>query len=104
MTLYRGDSAWNRKRRTYGLAWSTKREVAEGFARGTWRTFKGGSVLLSTVAPREAIICCVGNERGEAEYLVDRRALKVVSVVERFAQQTFEENQIDVDKSWAGRK
>jgi hypothetical protein len=65
-------------------------EVARGFANGHWRTFNGGSVVISTLAPREAIISVPGleHERFEAEneYLVDRRRLKAVDVLERFSQ------------------
>jgi hypothetical protein len=34
LRLYRGDSAWNRRRRTYGLSWTTDIEVARSFAKG----------------------------------------------------------------------
>jgi hypothetical protein len=87
VTLYRGDSLWNRRRRTYGLSWTSNEEVADGFARGLWRTMEGGSVVLRTVAEPRAVICVVGLEEdryGEAEYLIDRRALKSVGVVRRY--------------------
>jgi hypothetical protein len=32
MTLYRGEGALNRKRRTYGLAWTSSRDVARSHA------------------------------------------------------------------------
>ena len=88
--LYRGDSAFNRRRRSYGMSWSAHREVAERFALGIWRTFKGGSVLLETVAPPEAIICAVhlhDDNFKEAEYLVDRRRLPLVKVLARFSEE-----------------
>ena len=86
VALYRGDSFANRKRRTYGLSWTVNKGIAEAFARGIWRTFDGGSVLLKTVAPPEAIICALPSEvhHTEEEYLVDRRQLTGVSVLERF--------------------
>jgi hypothetical protein len=87
VTLYRGDSLWNRRRRTYGLSWTTDEEVADGFAQGLWRTMHGGSVVLYTVAEPEAVICAVETDEdryGETEYLIDRRALKSVGVVRRY--------------------
>jgi hypothetical protein len=87
MTLYRGEGALNRSRRTYGLAWTASREVARHYARGDWQETKGGSVLLQAYAPNEAFICAPGlinNRYGEQEYLVDRRRLTNIRVVERF--------------------
>jgi hypothetical protein len=90
LTLFRGDSAYNRKRRTYGLSWTSSEEVARDFAQGIWRTFKGGSVVLKCTAPPGAIICMpaldVDDRYGETEYLVDRRKIMCVEVVQRFAQ------------------
>jgi hypothetical protein len=79
LTLYRGDSALNRCRRTYGLAWSREQKVAESYARGKCQTFKGGSALLHTIAEPQAIIRAPmlhDNSYDEDEYLVDRRFLK----------------------------
>lgn len=83
--LYRGEGAQNRRFRTYGLSWTTDRVVAESFAKGMCRRGVGGSVLLETLAPVDAIICA-SNEFGESEYLVDRRALDRVTVLARFSQ------------------
>ncbi|WP_050898697.1 hypothetical protein [Nitrospirillum viridazoti] len=91
VTLYRGDRAFNRRRRSYGMSWSTARDVAEGFARGEHQTSVGGSVLLETFAPPDAIICSpamLGDDMEEAEYLVDRRRLTGVRVIERFPQRS----------------
>lgn len=82
--LYRGDSYFNRRRRSYGLSWSARRYVAEGFAQGMWQTYVEGSVLLRVTAGPEAIIAVVGNTRGEHEYLVDRRKLKNVLVLKKY--------------------
>ena len=58
VTLYRGEGAQNRRRRTYGLSWSATAESARTFASSVMcRTSVGGSVLLETLAPTEAIIC-----------------------------------------------
>jgi hypothetical protein len=89
MTLYRGDSGYNSRRRSYGPSWSSDEGVARSFAAGTLRVSAGGSVLLKTVAPPDAIICAPtlhDESYGEFEYLVERRKLKKVEVVERFAQ------------------
>ena len=90
LTLYRGDGALNRRRRTYGLSWTTSREVAEAHAGVFWRTTQGGSVLLRVDAPAEAIICAplmhTEDNYGEEEYLVDRRQLRRVAVVARYVQ------------------
>jgi hypothetical protein len=86
-TLYRGDGALNRSRRTYGLSWTASREVARHYARGDWQETKGGSVLLQAYAPNEAIICAprlINDRYGEQEYLVDRRGLTDIRELERF--------------------
>jgi hypothetical protein len=85
-TLYRGDSAFNRRRRTYGLSWTTSRDVGLGFAQAASRLYTSGTVLLQVHAPKEAIICAPmhnDNRYGEMEYLVDRRRLRDVRVLER---------------------
>lgn len=88
--LYRGDSAYNRQHRSYGPSWTTDFEIARQFADDSRRRYKGEGVLLSTVAPAEAIISVpgLGHERfeGELEYLVDRRWLTKVDVLERLAE------------------
>ena len=89
LILYRGDSAWNRNRRTYGLSWTSSIDVARSFALGVWQTFKGGSVLLRATVPASAVICAPGlhdDRYDEAEYLVDRRLLRLVALIERFEQ------------------
>jgi hypothetical protein len=63
-------------------------------ATGMWRTSDGGSVLLEAFAPREAIVCAPGlldDRYGEQEYVVDRRLLKAITVIERFSQMTINE-------------
>ena len=76
MTLFRGETMWNRRHRTYGMSWSTDVEVASHFANGMHRTCQGGSVVLKTRAPAEAIICAsklVDNRFEVHEILVGRR-------------------------------
>lgn len=87
--LYRGESFLNRRRRTYGLSWSASADVARCHAEKTLcRSFPGGSVLLEAMAPANAIISRVRlseDRYGESEYVVDRRRLTSVKVIERFA-------------------
>ncbi|MEZ0253482.1 MAG: hypothetical protein ACAH20_21415 [Methylobacteriaceae bacterium] len=87
--VFRGDSAFNRRRRTYGLSWTTERDVADSFAQGEWRNCDGGSVLLQAVAPPAAILwTCPAEDDlyGEAEVMVDRRYLRDIRVLQRFSQ------------------
>jgi hypothetical protein len=93
--VFRGESFHNRRRRTYGLSWTTDEGIARGFADGVWRTFKGGSVLVEADVPPGAVICapCLIDDRlEEREYIVDRRWLGTVRVVERFAQESWEQH------------
>lgn len=57
--LWRGESAWNRRQRTYGLSWSRNAQVADHFARSHVRMIQGGTVVLETDAPAEAIVSVV---------------------------------------------
>lgn len=83
--LWRGESLGNRRRRTYGLSWSRDAVVAESFATGARRLYTGGSVLLETVAPPEAVICSVPSRTSrEQEVLIDRRRLQTVRVLARY--------------------
>lgn len=87
--LFRGDSMWNRRRRTYGPCWSRSRIVAEQHAAGPWRSHHSeGSVLLRTLAPANAIICALPDHvtSDEEEYIVDRRFLNHVTVLKRYSQ------------------
>jgi hypothetical protein len=100
--LFRGESAWNRRNRTYGMSWTGERTVAEGFALGAWRTFEGGSVLLEAMVPAQSVICSphlLGDQLQEREYLVDRRRLGKVRVIERYSQMG-----IDEHREWIERR
>lgn len=89
LRLFRGDGFRNRCNRTYGLSWTADRETAQRFAeKGMWRHTMGGSVLLEAMVDPAAIVASLADLYGEQEYLVDRRKLGTVSVVERFAQTT----------------
>lgn len=65
----------------YGLAWTTNRDLADGFAvrhRSPDNPYRGG-VILQTLAPPEAIICSLPPGKSlQAEYLVDTRLLQQV--------------------------
>ena len=92
--LWRGDSFYNRRRRTYGLSWTSSEEVGRSFMNGIWRTLEDGSVLLKTEAPADAVICSplmLGDHYGEAEYLVDRRRLAKVEIIDRASELSLEE-------------
>jgi hypothetical protein len=59
------------------------------FAQGIWRTTEGGSVLLRVEAPTEAIIFSqapAADHYEEAEYVIDTRRLKGVTVIRRYRQ------------------
>jgi hypothetical protein len=78
LILYRGDTAANHARRTYGPSWTTGIETAKMFV-GFHR--EQGSVLLETFAPAEAVISRRSPENdhlGEQEYFVDARLLNEV--------------------------
>lgn len=107
--LFRGAGTTERRRRTYGVSWSTDVAVAERFAEER-RVMDCGSVLLETLAPPKAIICEIqypepftqeeietfkrehpegetSEYHEEREYIVDRRYLNAVKVVRRLLPQ-----------------
>jgi hypothetical protein len=110
--LYRGASTRERQRRTYGVPWTSSLAAATSFAE-RYRGYSGGSVILETIAPAEAIISIVTYpppltkakkaETGlaldthateyhdEAEFLVDRCRLGRVTMLRRFAQMSHEQ-------------
>jgi len=95
MTLYRGESRARWKRRTLGLSWTADPVVAKKFATDGRQCIEGGSVILSTVAPPEAIISYLDVESdryGEVDYFVERRLLGAVRVHESFPQITHDEH------------
>jgi hypothetical protein len=91
-----------RKRKFYGASWSSDIEAADWFARH-YQATSGGTVVLETIAPTEAIISAPGidglyleNADGkrmfdEFEYIVDGRRLRRVTVVRRYPQISLEE-------------
>jgi len=89
--LFRGETALNRRKQTYGMSWSADRKAAAFFATQDERCcHPGGSVLLRTVAPASAILGAPhvlgARYSAEAEYIVDRRRLSGVTVLERFPE------------------
>ena len=76
--VFRGCSA----PRVRGIAWSTERSVAEGFARGHRFIRVPEPVVASAVIPKEHIFF-VTDERNEKEIVLDPRRLRKV-IVEPF--------------------
>jgi hypothetical protein len=92
LRLYRGDSFRNHSRQTYGASWTTDRETAEAFATGALQTSADGSVLLVADAPAFAIVCALSEQVDDleaGEFIVDRRRLKRVRVLEWYPQRGF---------------
>jgi hypothetical protein len=90
VTIYRGATLSERCNRTYGLSWTTNIQVARSFAERNAERTRDDGVVLRTVASRTSLICApaqLNNRFGEDEFVVDRRKLKVVEVVERFRPQ-----------------
>jgi hypothetical protein len=91
MQLYRGDAAWTYRNRKYGLDWTPERDVAASHAY-TWQLHPGGGVLLQADASSRAIISAPflledapALAKAEAQYIVDRRRLRNVRVMQKFA-------------------
>jgi hypothetical protein len=85
--LFRGERWSNHEARTYGPSWSSKLSIAGMFGSGLNRCPQTGGVVLRILAPEHAILA--GPTPGlhmaeEAEYIVDRRCLQQVEVIERF--------------------
>jgi hypothetical protein len=89
MELFRGERGSNHAAGTYGPSWTAKRSVAETFAKALNRCPQTGGLLLRTIAPTEAILAAPTNAHPksveESEYVVDRRALERVEVLEIYA-------------------
>ncbi|MGO7133427.1 hypothetical protein AB9E06_21475 [Rhizobium leguminosarum] len=88
MTLFRGEGFNNRRRRVYGLCWSSEEGVARSFAKDQASDYRQGAVVLKAFVPKEAIVASIHDldpENGESEYLVDRRFLKpaMITVIDR---------------------
>jgi hypothetical protein len=92
MILYRGESAGNRDKCTYGVCWSAQISIARQHAEsGLFHRYsRGGSRLLRARVPASNIITHIGARDGhiEEEYLVDRRGLpeNAVRVLEVFSE------------------
>jgi hypothetical protein len=77
--LYRGERLKNRRQRTYGISWSSSKKVARTYC-------MYGGVLLAAQVPQEAIVIKINkgwDHFYDDEYLIDRRALGRVEVIER---------------------
>ena len=85
--LFRGEGAWNRRHRSYGMSWSANVGVADYFASRGRSNYQGGTVLLQAEVPPEAIVCAparLANGYAEDEFIVDRRRLRRVDVLKRY--------------------
>jgi len=91
MQLYRGDAAWTYRKRKYGLNWTADRDVAASHAYA-WQLHPGGAILLQADAPKRAIISAPflledapALAKAETQYIVDRRRLRNVRVIQKIA-------------------
>jgi hypothetical protein len=85
IVVYRGDASASERDGRYGLCWSGDKEVARQHAENDWwRECEGGSVLVEAYAPTEAVIHIL-EDRTEDEYVIDRRRLRDIRVLERFS-------------------
>jgi hypothetical protein len=85
MELFRGERLSNHNVKTYGPSWSSKRSVGEMYASGL-NSISGG-VLVRAIAPTSAILVGptpYGHMNWEAEYIVDRRDLQGIEVLEQY--------------------
>ncbi|MYZ47322.1 hypothetical protein [Propylenella binzhouense] len=82
--IFRGTRAQERRRRLYGFSWSSRIDVARGFAEH-WAELAGGAVVLEALAHSSAILL-VREEEGyydEGEIVIDPFRLGSVTVAER---------------------
>lgn len=89
LKLYRGAGARERRCRLYGFSWTTNLEIARDKFAAERRVRTGGSVVLETTAPSEAILLVREDENyyDEGEVVVDPFKLSRVRVVERLPEQ-----------------
>ena len=80
LRLFRAATRLERRRRAYGLSWTSNFTAAERLAENR------RGVVLETIAAPEAVIAKIiygpdlANYRGESEYVVDRRRLSRVTI------------------------
>ena len=83
LRLFRGADLAEWVEGTYGYSWTTRLEIAKGFAKDGLGRYRQIGAVLTTIAPPEAIFRVLeGGE--EAEVVVDPFGLGKVSVIERF--------------------
>jgi hypothetical protein len=90
VTLYRGDNALRARRDRCGMAWTRDIETARRFAQHERNLARlGGGVVLEALAPAAAIVSAShlsGDHYDEDEFIVDRRLLRSIRTIERFAE------------------
>ncbi|WP_441229440.1 hypothetical protein AB7828_03795 [Tardiphaga sp. 215_C5_N2_1] len=87
VVLYRGETGHNHVRRSYGVFWTSDREIASMFGRGVNRCRFSGGVLLTAVVSAGAILTdftADSDYMGESEYIVDPSHLSI-SVLETYS-------------------
>lgn len=88
VSVFRGERSSNHTAGTYGPSWTTKRTVAEDFASVLNCCPVSGGLLLRTVAPEQAILAAPNDHShhlGEGEYILDRRLLGQIEVLQEYA-------------------
>jgi hypothetical protein len=87
--LYRGEPWKDFSVQRHGISWSGDQQAATIYARGLNAMPGGGGVLIETIAPTDAIIsqaATIGVCGWEFEYVVDRRRLAEINVLDKFPQ------------------
>lgn len=85
--LFRGASDREIGHRIGARSWSADISISDSFAREHKNRVYGEGVVLSTLAPPEAILCDVTDVDGmrdESEYIVDCRFLSNIEIVRRY--------------------
>jgi len=85
--LFRGEQVINRAARTYGPSWTAERRVAQMYGADINCCPVLGGLLLRTVASAIAILAAPNNHSrflGEYEYVVDRRKLSEIQMIEKY--------------------
>lgn len=84
LTVYRGTTLYERRRRLYGFSWSTSREIARGFPERWGKTPFGGLVLSTELSPDAVLLDRQDDDYyAERELVDDPYRLGRVKVVER---------------------
>ena len=83
LTLYRGCSSG----RIRGISWTSDRDVAHRFACGHRGIGVPNAVIVTAEVPATAIFAGRLDERNEAEYLIDPRAVRIIAIERQRSEQ-----------------